>query len=42
MIPQQNNTDIKTCPFCGGEAEINQISKNGLKIRCKSCLMGLE
>ncbi len=28
------------CPFCGGEPKIEQNSRNGFKLNCKSCLMG--
>jgi len=31
--------NLKPCPFCGGEAEINQFARNGLRIRCKKCLI---
>ncbi len=29
-------TELKTCPFCGGEAEMNGI-KTLFHIRCKHC-----
>jgi hypothetical protein len=29
-------------PFCGGEPEIKQTGRNQLRIRCKSCLVGIE
>lgn len=35
-------SELKTCPFCGGEAEIKPYTSRGLIIRCKSCLMGLR
>jgi Restriction alleviation protein Lar len=31
---------LKRCPFCGGEAKIDQYCRNGLYLRCTSCLMG--
>jgi len=34
--------ELKPCPFCGGETELKQISRNGLQIRCKRCLVGLK
>lgn len=30
------------CPFCGGEPEILPNGRNGLKIKCRHCLMGLK
>lgn len=30
------------CPFCGGNPEIKQTGKNKLKIRCKSCQIGVQ
>jgi hypothetical protein len=33
---------LKPCPFCGGGAEIKQLSQNTLQIRCEFCLMGLK
>lgn len=34
--------ELKPCPFCGSEPEIRQTGRNKIKIRCRSCLMGLE
>jgi len=36
----ENN--LLPCPFFGGEAELNQYCKNGLRIKCKSCLIKKE
>ncbi len=36
------NNDLLPCPFCGGKAEIKQTGKLRMKVKCKSCLMGLE
>ena len=33
---------LRSCPFCGGEAEIKQYAHNGLQVKCRSCLMGLK
>lgn len=30
------------CPFCGGDPEIKQTGRNKLKLRCRSCVMGIE
>lgn len=35
-------TDLLPCPFCGGEPEIKQTGRLKMKIRCKSCLIGIE
>lgn len=34
------NQELLPCPFCGGEAEIKQIARNGLRIKCRSCVVG--
>lgn len=31
--------ELKSCPFCGGAAEIIPCKRNGLKIRCTKCLI---
>ena len=36
------NEELKPCPFCGGEVEIEQTGKNELRVRCKECHMGLK
>lgn len=33
---------LKDCPFCGGEAEIEQVSRKGMRVKCKKCHMGLK
>ena len=33
------DTKLKPCPFCGGEAELKQTGKNQLTIKCKRCLI---
>jgi len=33
---------LKPCPFCGGEANIEQTGRNQLTIRCKKCLIKKE
>jgi hypothetical protein len=46
--PQEPSTsdadiqELKPCPFCGGEAEINKTGKNELTIRCKGCFINIE
>lgn len=37
-----NEDELKPCPFCGGEVEIEQTGKNELRVRCKECHMGLK
>ncbi len=46
-MAQQVNFEIESdpllpCPFCGGKAKIEQVGRNGLEIKCESCLMGLH
>lgn len=31
-------TELKPCPFCGGEAEVVEIHPGMLRIVCNSCL----
>lgn len=33
---------LKSCPFCGGEAEIEQISRNTLIVKCTKCRISLK
>lgn len=40
MNTPNNQQELKPCPFCGGEAEIEQNARNGYKLKCKSCLIG--
>lgn len=35
-------TKLLSCPFCGGEAIIEQNCRNGYKLKCKSCLIGFQ
>ncbi len=42
MTPTEKEADIKPCPFCGGKAELTQTGHNKAKIRCVSCLVGIE
>jgi len=32
-----SNRELLPCPFCGGEAELNQTGRQQLTIKCKSC-----
>ncbi len=41
-MKEKNNNTLLPCPFCGGDAEIKQISNNGIQVRCKHCLIGLK
>lgn len=34
--------NLKDCPFCGGKAELKQTGKSSMRIRCKSCLIGIQ
>lgn len=38
---QQEQLELKPCPFCGGKATIEQNKSNGYKLKCTSCLMGV-
>ena len=40
-LPSKVEDGLNPCPFCGGEAEIKHTGKLQLRIRCKSCYMGL-
>nr|WP_254209798.1 Lar family restriction alleviation protein [Burkholderia multivorans] len=31
---------MKPCPFCGSSVSFEPYKNNGLKIECKSCLVG--
>jgi Lar family restriction alleviation protein len=35
-------SELKPCPFCGGEAELKQTGRKGLTIKCKSCQIKLH
>lgn len=35
----QKDELLKRCPFCAGKAEITQIGKDGLIIKCNTCLI---
>ncbi len=42
-----NNEKLKSCPFCGGEAELQEIGNNHTKsrsviIKCKSCRVQIK
>ena len=41
MNKQEQEIKMLPCPFCGGEPEIEQTGKNQLKLKCKSCLIGI-
>jgi len=30
------------CPFCGGKPELKQVSRNGLEIKCTTCLVKMR
>lgn len=30
--------NLKTCPFCGGEAEVRMLTSTLMLAQCKSCL----
>ena len=32
-----DNTELKPCPFCSGEAEMLNYSENEWLVRCKEC-----
>lgn len=42
MSKSDKESELKPCPFCGGEPEIRQTGRLKMRIRCKSCLMGIE
>lgn len=29
--------ELKNCPFCGGDAKLEQYRSDGLRIQCKNC-----
>lgn len=35
-------TEPLPCPFCGGEVLIVPYQRNGLNLKCKSCLIGIK
>jgi Restriction alleviation protein Lar len=37
-----NANVLRSCPFCGCEAELKQYAHNGIQVKCKRCLMGLK
>lgn len=41
-MSENETTNLLDCPFCGGRPIIKQTSKNGMQVRCTSCLMGIK
>lgn len=37
----QPDKELLPCPFCGGKAEIKQNARNGYKLKCTSCVVGI-
>lgn len=33
--------ELLPCPFCGGKASIEQNARNGYKLKCTSCVVGI-
>ena len=33
----KSNTDLKRCPFCGGEAKIDKTTSNAVEVACSEC-----
>lgn len=33
---------LRSCPFCGGEAQLKRYARNGWEVRCRKCLIGLK
>lgn len=42
--PQRNELPLKTCPFCGGQAEFHQFAnpKNFYEVKCTQCGCGTD
>ena len=38
----KEHLQLSPCPFCGGKAEIKQTGRLKLKLKCTSCLIGIE
>jgi len=40
--PSVHKDDLLCCPFCGGDAIIEQTRSNELQVKCGHCLIGLK